>query len=65
MKFRRRVVDQDIEKVVIPHLENLGRNLHADGIALAQIEINVDLHSQILSHHEPSVAPATTIVDPF
>src|SRR5690606_38793359 len=35
----RRLVE-DVEEVVVAHLEHLGRDLHAPGVALAQIEVD-------------------------
>src|SRR3954469_11698110 len=39
---------QHVEEVVVPHLEHLGRSLHAQGVALAQIEVDDDAHPFLL-----------------
>ncbi len=40
---------EHIEEVVVSYLEKVGRNLHADGVAFAEIEIDHDLHLHHLS----------------
>src|SRR5690606_3149187 len=39
---------QDVEEVVVPHLEHLGGGGHAQGIALAEVEIDNDAHVALL-----------------
>ena len=38
------LLDQDVEEVVVAHLEDLGEDPHAHGVALAQIEVDDDSH---------------------
>src|SRR5262245_3025175 len=39
----RRVVLQDVEKVVVADLEDFRDDAHADGVALAEVEVDHDL----------------------
>src|SRR4051812_28880853 len=45
-----RLVLQDVEEVVVPHLEHLGGDPHADRVALTDIEVDDDLPG----HHASS-----------
>ena len=43
-----RVLVQHVEQVVVPDLEDLGGQAHAERVALAQVEINHDTHRRYL-----------------
>src|SRR4051812_43409149 len=51
----RRLVE-DVQEIVVRSLEALGRPLHADGVALAQIKIHDDSHPAIMPAPRPERA---------
>src|SRR5713226_4656400 len=52
-----RLLLEDVEEVVVAHLEDLGGDPHADGVALADVEIDYDLPG----HHASSRFPAARL----
>jgi hypothetical protein len=39
---------QQIEKVVVPDIEDLGQDAHAQGVRLAQVIVDMDAHRGLL-----------------
>ena len=55
-----RVLVQHVEEIVVPYLEDLGGQAHAEGVALAQIEINHDSHRYYLHSKGSSIVREAT-----
>ena len=54
----RGILVEDVEEIIVPDLEHLRGQAHAERVALAQIEINHNSHRSYL-HFDPSTAEAT------
>src|SRR5690606_5475683 len=55
------LLDQQVEVVVVAHLEHLGTDLHADGVGLTAVVIDDDLHAFLIVCRGPSCQPAASL----
>ncbi len=54
---------EDVEEVVVAHLEHLGGDPHADGVALAEVEVTHDAHG-LVPLGLASAGPVPTVTGP-
>src|SRR5262245_26018812 len=58
-----RVFVEDVEEVVVSHLEHFRRGSHAEGVALAEVEVDDDTHGPNLVPH-PQRTPVRSLASP-